>query len=186
MRVVAGIKKGHKLKRPSTDDTRPTEDRIKESIFNSIGPIGRESIALDLFAGSGAIGIEFLSRGVSKCYFVDKSNICIKTINENLEHTKLFEDSVVIKKDSIKAISELYKKGIKFEYIYIDPPYKDFKLYEKVIDTFEINDIVTNGGLLIFEHESSYIVKFKEDSNYKLIKSKKYGNKTISFIRYMV
>ncbi len=88
MRVISGDKKGFKLKAPKGMDTRPTEDRIKESLFNILGPINENSIVLDLFSGSGSIGIEFLSRGGAKfVYFIDNSNLSISTIKENIAHT---------------------------------------------------------------------------------------------------
>ena len=84
MRVISGSRKGHKLKSPKGENTRPTEDRIKESIFNILGNIKNNSLVLDLFAGTGSIGIEFLSRGAESCYFIDLSNDSIKIIKENL------------------------------------------------------------------------------------------------------
>ncbi|HHV38379.1 MAG TPA: 16S rRNA (guanine(966)-N(2))-methyltransferase RsmD, partial [Tepidimicrobium sp.] len=123
MRVISGIRKGYKIRAPKGRDTRPTKDRIKESMFNILGNISEESIVLDLYAGSGSIGIEFLSRGARKAYFVDGSHWSIKAIKENLIHTKLRSNSEIIRSNSIKAIKLLGRKKIKFNYIFMDPPF---------------------------------------------------------------
>ena len=124
MRVISGLKKGHKLKAPKGLEVRPTEDKIKESLFNILGNIDKDSLVLDLFGGSGSIGIEFLSRGARACYFVDISSNSISYIKDNLSHTGLNELANVIKSDSVKAIKQLSNRNLKFDYIYIDPPFR--------------------------------------------------------------
>ncbi len=131
MRVISGLRKGHKLKSPKGQDIRPTEDRIKESLFNIIGPLKKESLVLDLFAGTGSIGIEFLSRGAKFVYFIDSSNESIRIIKDNLSLTKFLDSASIHKMDSINSIKFLREKGILFDYIFIDPPYEKHNLFFK-------------------------------------------------------
>lgn len=181
MRVISGTKKGYKLKAPKGQETRPTKDRIKESLFNILRNIDEESVILDLYGGSGGIGIEFLSRGANKVYFVDRSYISIKIINENLMHTKLKDNSQVIKSDSIKAIELLGEKGIKMDYIYIDPPFGQ-KLILKALENIIKMDILDDEGLIIIEHEKDLTLKERID-NLIRIDYRNYGNECLSFYR---
>lgn len=180
MRVISGLKKGHRLKQPNTINTRPTEDRIKESIFSIIGNIEEDALALDLFAGSGAIGIEFLSRGIKKAYFVDNSKEAISTILENLEYTKLLEDAVVINSSNTSAIRKISKEKIKFNYVYIDPPFERTSLVEETLGLLFEFDIVDSKSLVIIEHKSDYSIKTND--NYMIDSIRKYGNKSITFL----
>ena len=181
MRVISGLKKGFKIKAPKGKDTRPTEDRIKESLFNILRNIDSESIILDLFAGSGSIGIEFLSRGAKKAYFIDKSYLSIKTIKENLIHTNLEEKAEVIKNDSIKSIGLLGKKKIKFDYIFIDPPYGESLIME-ALEKIWNEEILKEEGIIIVEHEANLELN---DSAYNFIKLdyRNYGSKSLTFYK---
>ena len=182
MRVISGLKKGHKLKAPKGLEVRPTEDKIKESLFNILGNIDKDSLVLDLFAGSGSIGIEFLSRGAKTCYFVDISPNSISYIKDNLSHTGLNESANVIKSDSVKAIKQLNNRNLKFDYIYLDPPFKHNELLLKVINTFNNYPILNSDGLIMIEHESELILEDKMFS-FKKIDERGYGSKTISFFK---
>lgn len=179
MRVISGDKKGFRLKGPKGKYTRPTEDRIKESLFNILRHIDKSSIVLDLFAGSGAIGIEFLSRGAKRAYFVDRSYESIRCIKENLEHTGLKDRADVIKNDAIKAVNMLKSKKLKFSYIFIDPPY-GHNLAVEVLERIWENNILEEKGIIILEHEKGLDL---EDNIYDLIKmdSRNYGHKSLSF-----
>ncbi|CCQ93642.1 putative methyltransferase [[Clostridium] ultunense Esp] len=179
MRVIAGDKKGFRLKGPKGKDTRPTEDRIKESLFNILRYIDKDSMVLDLFAGSGSIGIEFLSRGAKRAFFVDRSYESIRCIKENLEHTGLKDRAEVIKSDAIKTVSMLKSKKLKFNYIFIDPPY-GYDLGVEVLEKIWGNSILEEKGIIILEHEKGLNL---EDNIYGLIKmdSRSYGHKSLSF-----
>ena len=182
MRVISGIKKGYRLKAPKGKNTRPTEDRIKESLFNILMNISSESVVLDLFAGSGSIGIEFLSRGANKAYVVDRDYNSIRCIKDNLEHTKLNEKSVVIKDDAFKAIMKFNRNEVKFDYIFVDPPYGE-DLITKIIKSIYENEILNKRGILILEHEKrlslkSNICGLRKNDN------RDYGSKTLSFYIY--
>ncbi len=182
MRVISGSRKGHKLKSPKGLYTRPTSDKIKESLFNILGNIASESMVLDLFSGSGSIGIEFLSRGATSCYFIDNRLDSINIIKENLLHTKLYEFAVVLKDDALRALRDLKKNTIRFDYIFLDPPFKDRDLLFTVIEFISNYKILFDTGLLIVEHDSS-IEPNDNLYNFIKVKSKNYGKETISFYK---
>ncbi|TJX16181.1 16S rRNA (guanine(966)-N(2))-methyltransferase RsmD [Tissierella creatinini] len=182
MRVISGERKGHKLKAPKGMETRPTEDRIKENLFNILRPLKGDALILDLFSGSGAIGIEFLSRGSKLAYFIDISQSSIDTIKDNLNNTCLIEKSIIIKRDAIGALKYFKSNGIKFDYIYMDPPFKDYNLLLNSIKLVADNQLLTKEGKLIIEHESI----FNPDMEIKPLQrydSRKYGSKTLSFYK---
>ena len=127
MRIITGKRRGMKLYSPAGDETRPTESRIKESIFNILGNVS-DSICIDLFAGSGAIGLEFLSRGSEFVFFVENNKNALKTLKSNLDKSK-FDNYKLIEKDY--ALSFDYFNEYKIDYIYIDPPYDRKDYYQK-------------------------------------------------------
>lgn len=182
MRVISGLRKGHKLKAPKGMDVRPTEDRIKESLFNILQSIDQDSSILDGFGGSGSIGIEFLSRGAKTCYFVDSSKESIDIINENLKHTKFVEHSFVIRNDIMIAIKSFGEKKLSFNYIYLDPPFKEHNLIYKSLELIIYENILNYNGIIIIEHEKE--LKLEENIN-GLIKFdyRKYGSKSLSFYK---
>lgn len=182
MRVISGLKKGHRLKALKGLEVRPTEDRIKESLFNILGVIDSQSIVLDLFAGSGSIGIEFLSRGALKSYFVDIAANSISVIKENLIHTDFLSNSVIIKKDAKRTITQFYNNKIKFDYIYLDPPFKNKDLLFTVIEAISETQLLFGEGIMIIEHEKEMVL---EDDLYDFIKykSKNYGNIILDFYK---
>ncbi|TET38870.1 MAG: 16S rRNA (guanine(966)-N(2))-methyltransferase RsmD [Anaerolineales bacterium] len=121
MRVIAGKAKGRKLQMVPGQDVRPIGDRVKESLFNIIGADIREARFLDLFAGTGSVGIEALSRGADRVLFIDENRRAVETIRKNLEHTKLLEEGAVEQRDAFQLLK--YKPKIEpFDYIYVAPP----------------------------------------------------------------
>lgn len=181
MRVITGVAKGHKLKAPKGMNTRPTTDRIKETIFNILGDIDYNSIVLDLFAGSGSIGIEFLSRGAYKCYFIDNDLSSYKIILENIDKTKLKDKSEIYKNTYDKALRILGNKNINFNYIFLDPPYNK-GLVEKSLEIISKHDLLDNKGLIIVEHEKNLDLN-KFNDQYE-INTRNYGDTSISFLKY--
>jgi len=150
MRVISGTAKGCVLFSPQGSKTRPTSDFVKENLFNIIRDDVRGARVLDLFAGSGAIGIEALSRGADAAVFVDVSQKCVDLVKRNLEKTRLKEKSIVIKGDSLAAIKKLEEK---FDIIYIDPPYfEDFAVFiAKAFKEIYDKDILEDTGYIILE-----------------------------------
>jgi 16S rRNA (guanine(966)-N(2))-methyltransferase RsmD len=120
MRVIAGIAKGHRLQSVPGDTTRPITDRVKESLFNILGASIVDAFVLDLFAGTGAVGIEALSRGADHVVFVDKSAVALRTVRQNLEHTRLLERATILRGDAFKYLTGPIERP--FDLIYIAPP----------------------------------------------------------------
>ena len=120
IRVIAGTAKGHKLKLVPGDSTRPIMDRVKEALFNILGTGIRGCSFLDLFAGTGSVGIEALSRGADRVVFIDNDRLAIRTIHENLEHTRLAERAEVLRADAFAYLQQQNPEA--FEYIYVAPP----------------------------------------------------------------
>lgn len=144
MRVITGSARGRKLKTPENYDIRPTTDNVKESVFNIIQFDIEGRRVLDLFAGTGQLGIECLSRGASSAVFVDQSREAVKIVKENLKTCGL--SGTVVQSD---ALSFLRTCG-KFDIIFVDPPY-DSDLYESVLNTVNSIDILSDGGIIICE-----------------------------------
>ena len=173
MRIISGKYKGRNLKGFDIDGTRPTMDRVKESLMAMIQGYIPDSICLDLFAGSGSLGIEALSNGAKSCTFCDNSNIAIKTIEEN---TYKIEEEIHIIKTDYKVFLETI--NTKFDIIFLDPPYK-FNLINSCLELINKNNLLTDNGLIVLEYENEEI----NPLNYELYKQKKYGDKNILILR---
>ncbi len=178
MRVIAGELRGRKIKAPDGLHTRPTTDRVKESIFSMIYPYLMDSIVLDLFAGSGNLGIEALSRGAQKSYFVENNKKSLEVVKENLSTLGLLDQSVVLLADAMKALKELDLKGEKFDIIFLDPPYmKGFII--PCIEAIEENKLLNVDGIVVIEHNVEDVLP---NDIGKLLKTKdrRYGDTNIS------
>lgn len=182
MRVISGTARGCNLKAPEGMDTRPTTDRIKETLFNIIAPDLMECRFLDLFSGTGAIGIEALSRGAEKAVFVDYSSESRKIIEYNLSHTKLIEKAKVYTEKVSVIIEKLAKENQKFDIIFMDPPYKK-GLAEETLNLIKEKNILSQDGYIIVEHETSgELIVPKE---FEIFKEKIYKKTTMTFIERM-
>ena len=168
MRVISGKYKGKQLQGFDIEGTRPTMDHVKESLFGIIQNKVKDSICLDLFAGSGSLGIEALSNGAKKCYFIDKHKEISEILKNNL---KGIENSIILKKDYASALIEL--KGKKFDIIFLDPPYQ-YNLITPAIELIIKNDLLNDDGIIVCEYETEII-----KTDLELIKEKKYGSKMI-------
>ena len=180
VRVISGSARGLKLVSPDGIKTRPTLDRVKEALFSMLYPYLNGAIILDLFAGSGALGIEALSRGADKSYFIDNSQEAISCINSNIAAAKFNESSVVLKAD---AIEFLKKCGKKFDIIFLDPPYAN-DLYEVAIKLISENEILAKDGLINVEQDldNNPIKTFNEA--FEVFKEKKYGRVGITVLKW--
>lgn len=144
MRVITGSARGRRLKTPENYEIRPTTDNVKESVFNIIQFDIEGRKVLDLFAGTGQLGIECLSRGAESVVFVDQSREAVKIVRENLKSCGM--QASVLQQD---AVSFLRNCG-KFDLVFVDPPY-DSGLYETVLETINLVDILSEGGIIICE-----------------------------------
>lgn len=174
MRVIAGEHKGRQLRPVPNKLTRPTTDKVKEALFQVIGPFFEGGQALDLFAGSGGLGIEAISRGIGKCIFVDKHPKAIQTIHENLEALKLSEQAEVFRTDAFRAMKAAGKRGLKFDLIFLDPPYKKVS-YEKLLEKIQEESLLQNGGIVICEHDAKEILP-DQAADFQLFKHDIYGS----------
>jgi len=161
VRVIAGIAKGHKLQTPEGLSTRPTTDRMKETLFNILAFDLPSAKFLDLFAGSGGIGIEALSRGARQAVFVENEPIAIQVINGNLEHTKFLDQGEIIKKDVLEALSLLQQRKEKFDMIFMDPPYESAPL-ARVLRGIVDGDLLEKSGMIIVERSPKTAMPFVE------------------------
>ena len=151
LRIIAGTARGMKLKTPDTKKTRPTLDRVKESVFNILMPYIPGTTVLDLFAGSGSLGIEALSRGAEKAFFVDESKICRKIILENLEKTKFTDNASVLTMDVYRALCVLREGNEKIDLVLMDPPY-NMNFIVKTLQMLDDFDIIRKDGIIACEH----------------------------------
>ncbi|GLB61202.1 16S rRNA (guanine(966)-N(2))-methyltransferase RsmD [Cytobacillus sp. NCCP-133] len=151
MRVVSGEKKGKILKAVPGSSTRPTTDKVKEAIFNIIGPYFDGGLGLDLFAGSGGLGIEALSRGADKIIFVDRDGKAIQTIHENIRICGFEEQAEIYRNDADRAIKALLKRELAFDYIFLDPPYRKQQLL-KLLQVIDVKNLLAESGTILCEH----------------------------------
>lgn len=179
MRVISGSARGCNLVAPEGLDTRPTTDRIKETLFNIIAFDLPGCRFLDLFSGSGAIGIEALSRGAEKAVFVDSSEKCRKVIEHNLKHTRLEDRAKVLTKDIISAIDYLAKTGEKFDMVFMDPPYME-GFTEPVLTALAGSGILEEDVKIIVERSSK--TEMPSVEGLTIYREKEYKTTIISFL----
>lgn len=149
MRVIAGKAKGMKLATVAGIATRPTGDRVKEALFNILGSSILESTCLDLYAGSGAIGLEALSRGALHVVWVDANPACTAQIRRNAEKTRLTGGEMYTT-DAFKALGMLERRGVKFNFVFLDPPY-DQGLVRKTLEQPALMGVLKKDGIIIAE-----------------------------------
>ena len=172
MRVIAGSAKRLQLKTVEGMDTRPTTDRIKETLFNMISAYLADSNFLDLFSGSGAIGIEALSRGAACAVFVEQSKKAMECIKENLRYTKLADKAEVYETDVLNALNRLEGKKT-FDYIFMDPPYN--QLHEKrVLEYLSNSTLLSADGIIIVEASLETEFSYVKELGFSIIKEKMY------------
>lgn len=176
MRVISGNLKGRNIKGYDIDGTRPTMDRVKESVFGIIQNNIKDSICLDLFCGSGNLGIEAISNGSKLCYFVDNNPKVTKVVEENIKSLNIKDNSKVLNLDYKRSLKYFRDNNITFDLIFVDPPY-DYHVIEKVIKYVDEYNLLNVDGLLILEFEKENLEEAY--GNLKLIKSKKYSWKYV-------
>lgn len=177
MRVISGAARGHKLYAPEGNNTRPTTDRIKESLFNILAPDLQGCMFLDLFSGSGAIGIEALSRGSECAVFVDSESG--KLIEKNLLKTRLDNKARIYSRDVIDTITMLGKNNEKFDIIFMDPPYEGGYVLPVLLAIVKAQ-ILKKGGYIVVEGGSQ--CPFPSVSGLKIIREKDYKTTIMTFL----
>ncbi len=175
MKIISGFLRGREIKGYTIDGTRPTMDRVKESMFAIIQNYIKDSVCLDLFAGTGNLGIEAISNGARKVYFNDKNKIAVKMIKSNLEKFEISDKADVINKDFIDAIDYYKENRIKFNIIFLDPPY-DSKKINQIMKLIYRKRILKRDGIVICEYQNEKI----DAEHFTVEKHKNYGYKKVS------
>lgn len=183
MRVIAGKARRIQLKTPKGLNTRPTSDRIKETLFNIINSYLNDIRFLDLFSGSGAIGIEALSRGAKHATFVDKDRNSVNCIKENLITTKLMDAAEIINSDVIKAISLLESKDYIYNLVFVDPPY-NMNIEKEILIVLENSNIINSDSIIIIESSIETKFDYIDNMRFQIFKIKEYGSCKHTFIEF--
>ncbi len=184
MRVVAGISKGRALKAVPGQTTRPTTDKVKEAIFNIIGPFFDGGLGLDLYAGSGGLGIEALSRGMEKMIFVDQNQKAIEIVQLNLKNCRFDHQAEVYRNEAKRALKAVAKRELKFDVIFLDPPYAKQRLEEDITFIAQ-NNLLTNNGIIVIEYAAS--TRIEQTIEYlSCARIEQYGDTAISIYKNCV
>ncbi len=181
MRVIAGKARRLQLKTPEGFDTRPTTDKTKETLFNILNPYLADCDFLDLFSGSGAIGIEALSRGAKYAAFVENDKIALECIRANLKFTKLEEFAEVLGHTVQEAIRALEIRGKVFDVIFMDPPYNNF-LEKEVLLELQHSNIIYCDTIIVVEASLKTNFDYLEDTRFRIFKRKEYKTNQHVFI----
>lgn len=175
MKVISGFLKGRNIEGFTIDGTRPTMDRVKESLFAIIQNYIDGSMVLDLFAGSGNLGIEAISNGCSYVVFNDINPKSIKVINKNIDNFKINDKSLVTNLDYRECLASLSNKGYKFDIVFLDPPYKELVI-DDIIKSLLNKNLLNDDGIIVCEVSTNYLSEYE---SLEKIKQKKYGDKEI-------
>lgn len=178
MRIIAGTARGIRLTMVPGSHVRPTADRVKESLFNVIGPFFDGGKALDLFAGTGGLGIEALSRGIEHAVFVDKSPVSTKVVRDNLKIARLIDKAETHSCDARFALKKLNAREMRFHLIFLDPPYHQGLLLE-LLELISEYQLLADDGIVIVEHSKDFKIP-EELGTLVLTRKLTYGNTFMS------
>ena len=177
MRIIAGSRKGHTIHAPKGTDTRPTGDRIREAAFNLIGPVDGASV-LDLFAGSGAMGLEALSRGAERALFVESDREAARAIERNLDRLRL-TGATVLRRDARQALAAEASARRRYDLVLVDPPYERWHELERSLAPW-IASVLAPDGLLVVETSS----RIEPDLPLALRTSRRYGSARLTLYEH--
>ena len=182
MRIISGSARGRKLLSPVGMGTRPTLDRIKEAIFNIIQDRTRNAIVVDMFSGTGSLGLEAASRGAEKCYLIDMGDTTFDMLQKNVDNLKFNDKCKCLKGDTYKYMQQFADEKIVFDLIFIDPPYaKD--MIPPAIEIIASNGLLRKDGLIVCKIDSTEEI-YEGNSIIQLSDLRKYGNTTVLFYKY--
>lgn len=192
MRIIAGKYKSKVINSPKTQQTRPTLDRVKEAMFNILNPYIIDSNVLDLFSGTGNLGLEAISRCAKFAWLNDKDNFAISTIISNVELTKAKTCVKITKKEHIKCLKQIEGLNLKFDIIFLDPPYESNFAIETLKYISNTKNILSKNGIIVYETDKNYITKLEkktsklslEFDNLECIDSRNYGNVILKFFKW--
>jgi len=172
MRIIAGSRKGHTIHAPRGDDTRPTSDRVRENVFNLVGPVDGADV-LDLFAGSGAMGLEALSRGAARAVFVERDPDAVRTIERNLDRLRLA--GAVLRRDAVTALAAEAAAGRKYDLVLVDPPYDMYSSVQPQLARY-LPAVLAGDGLLVVETDA----RLEPELPLPLRTSRRYGQARVT------
>ena len=182
MRVIAGTRRSIRLKTIKGDDVRPTTDRIKETLFNMLNPYLADCTFLDLFSGSGAIGIEALSRGASQAVLVEQDREALACLKDNLKITRFTKEARLLESDVFFALKRLEAEGKPFDLIFMDPPYNK-ELEKRVLETLANSCLADEDTMIIVEASAQTSFSYVEALGFYIQKEKSYGSNKHIFIK---
>lgn len=179
MRIIGGSAGGRKLRAPSGSNTRPTSDRVREAIFNILGPPPADALVLDLFAGSGGLGLEAISRGAKAALFIEHNQAALKVLRQNIAELQVDPLATVQRGDSIRVLRRLQKGSNRYHWIFIDPPYAT-DLAHQALESLGGSSVLESAGTVIVEHDHR---QSPAESYGCLIKAdiRRYGDTSVSF-----
>lgn len=181
MRIIAGRARGTQLLAPKGMDTRPTQDKVKESLFSMIQWDIPDACVLDLFAGSGALALESLSRGAGEAVLVDKSREALDCIRKNIAKLRMEQQTTVLPCDWEQALAQLSRTGKTFDLVFLDPPYRMTDLGSICSRMLELS-LLAPEAVLVLEHRTGVELAMQE--GFTLIKERSYGETQIHFYRW--
>ncbi|HHT9132406.1 MAG TPA: 16S rRNA (guanine(966)-N(2))-methyltransferase RsmD [Candidatus Tripitaka californicus] len=191
MRISGGLARGRQLFCPRGLEVRPAQDKIREAVFNILANVVEGSIVLDLFAGTGALGIEALSRGARQCVFVERDVRAVQALRKNLESTGFATRGTILKRDAFKCLPELQKRGMRFGLVFIDPPYVLWERPKEGQGIFDLVSALGSGGESLLEKDAIAVVRYRTHKvelpeslgNLCLFDKRSYGDTTLAFFR---
>lgn len=179
MKIISGSLKGRKILGYDIEGTRPTMDRVRESLFSMIQNYIPNSVVLDLFCGCATLGLEAISNGSKVCYFNDINKKCISNIKINTKEFKIEDKAIISNLDYKKALTTYKEQKVKFDIIFLDPPYH-MECINDIIEFVLDNKMLNDNGVIVCEVDHNYIKQYHE---LDLIKEKKYGNKFVYVLK---
>jgi len=182
VRVIAGTAKGRLLKAVPGIGTRPTTDKVKEAIFSMIGPYFDGGLGLDLFAGTGGLGIEALSRGLDRVIFIDMEKTSIQVIEDNLKTLGFKDQAEVYRNEAQRALQVLSKRGLKFDLIFLDPPYS-MKQVDELLLQMQQMDMIQDQATVLVEHDAKHVYP-DGIGRFKVRKRTNYGETAVAIYLY--
>ncbi len=180
MRVIAGSARRLLLTAPDGLDTRPTQDKIKETLFNILQMQVPGSVFLDICAGSGGIGIEAISRGAKRAYFIENNRAAVSCIQQNLHRTGFEEQAVILKQDAVAALRHVHEKEV--DLVYLDPPYQS-DLAKRVLTLLDAQPYITDDTCIVVETSLESDFSFIEETGFEIYREKDYRSQRHLFIR---
>jgi 16S rRNA (guanine966-N2)-methyltransferase len=177
MRVISGTAKGRTLKAVPGMNTRPTTDKVKEALFSMIGPYFDGGTVLDLFAGTGGLGIEALSRGMDRAVFIDIEKASLDTVRTNLKATGFEDQSEIYRNDALRAIKALGKRKLKFRLVFLDPPYR-MRLAQQLMTELLEQDLLEEFATVVVEQDAE-VMTLDSCGPLRLVRRAEYGDTAI-------